>query len=262
MPARKGGRKAIKNVTLYETLNWIAFDNIAGPDPHPEEIRGQIGGLIDDLEGLELELWNREQDREEAEEDLFAALIDGDIGARGRFSKTNTRSSSPVDWMNQEYVGHADTRTEIPADFWRREGIDWKSSNVKSTSSEYVDIVLSCDDVFACWPLEDSNGDTPSQDPIPSKKGEKRGRKKQYNDREFLALSVWDAHADSLPEKQSEFVEKMALLLAIVWGEDRVPGETWLKAQVSYIYSLKAKHEHGRQAREKQGISDRPETPA
>ncbi len=250
MPARKGGRQAIKTVTLYETLNWIAFDDIAGPDLHSEEMKEQIIGQIDDVEVLEFEFFTRAQNLGAAEENLFAALRDGDIGARGRFSKTNTRSSSPVDWMNQEYVGHADTRTEIPASFWRREGIDWESSNVKSASSEYVDIVLSCDDVFACWPLEDSNGDTSSQDQIPSKKGEKRGRKKRYDDREFLALAVWDAHADSMPETQSEFVEKMAELLAIVWGEDRVPGETWLKEQVSYIYGLKAKHELGRQARE------------
>ena len=39
---------------------------------------------------------------------------------------------------------------------------------------------------------------------------------------------------------------RMLILLAVVWGEDKVPGETWLKEKIGHIYKHREKHELGR----------------
>ena len=68
-----------------------------------------------------------------------------------------------------------------------------------------------------------------------------------YQESEFLALCVCDANVNGLPERQAEFVRKMSELLAVVWGEDKTPGESWLKEKVRTIYDQRERYEKGRQ---------------
>lgn len=44
----------------------------------------------------------------------------------------------------------------------------------------------------------------------------------------------------------------MAIVLALVWGEDNVPADTWLKAHVAALYATRARHKQARQKMEHQ----------
>ena len=174
MPFRQRDAKPSKNVTLSETLNWIAFDNFFGPPTHPAEvtlaIAGDVGdvetleaGDVGDVETLEVEHFIRRRALEMAEDDLFDALRDGDIQASGRFSDRYEPKWHANEWTEQGYENHSETRSEIPADFWRREGIDWHNNSAKSPHGEYVDIILSREKVLALRPLDDSrDGEHPT----------------------------------------------------------------------------------------------------
>lgn len=281
MPLRRRDHGPSKNVTLYETLNWIAFDDFNGPEPHVEEIKAGITGDIGNLEAIEFAQYRREEHLSEAEPDLFAALQDGDISAQGRFSdvpvhpmarSTKERTS---DWTQRPYEDHSEKRTEIPADFWRREGIDWNGNRARSPNGEYADIILKKEDVLALWPFEeggkakkskypdpfltdwfpdvvsDDNDSTSSVQDSAKTSDKRRGRKPQYPENEFYAYCALEVAANDLPESQAELVGRMETLLAIVWGGGDVPGKTWLKDRVSRIYKLKDKYELGRQEMEK-----------
>lgn len=260
MPLRRRDHKPSKNVTLHETLNWIAFGNFGGPSLYFQEVAAQILGIVDDVEQIEIAEFSRQQSLEVAEEDLFAALRDGDIEARGRFGDHNFNNWRASEWTEQIYDDHSETRSEIPAEYWRREGVDWNANRVKSPNGEYTDIILGREEVLALWPLEtlqERDALAPSGEDDPAKRrGKKRGRKERYPEKEFFALCVWDAAANDVPGTQAEMVDRMARLLAVVWGEDNVPGETWLKEKIGQIFKHREKYEDGRQLLEGNSITD------
>ncbi len=252
MPLRRREIIAKKNVTLEETLNWIAFDNFNGPPLHPFEFQEQLFGIGDELdfESYEIEGFKRVQWLKEAEDDLFTALRDGEVRSYGRFSDQLADNSVANNWREQTFTGHSSTRDKIPADFWWLEGTNWNGNQTKTPNGEFADIILIREEVLATWPLEETQSEEKSEssgEKSERKSGQKRGRKRLYSVEGFLGLCVLDAAADDLPETQADFVDRMARLVAVVWGEDRVPGDTWLKEKISHIYKLRKEHEVGRQ---------------
>ena len=250
MPIRR--RKPDKNVTLNEVLNWIAFDSFDGPTKTHAEIDVEIFGDAD-VEALAIEEWRRQSLLEPAEEDFFAALRDGNILAHGRFSDHHSHGWHADEWTQQTYENHSERRTEIPSEFWRREGMNWNQSCARSPVGEYNDIILNREDVLAVWPLDAAQyGEDPESEKEDQAKqpGKKRGRKERYPENEFYALCALETASNDLPETQVELVDRMAQLLGVIWGEDRVPGDTWLKEKVGRIYKLQEKYEAGRQQTE------------
>ena len=247
MPIRR--REPSNNVTLSEALNWIAFDSFDGPPPDPAEFAAEILGDID-VEAMQINEWSRQQMLEPAEADFFAALRDGDIPAHGRYSDRHAHNWSANEWTQQTYENHSERRSEIPPEFWRREGINWDHSCARSQDGEYDDIILSREDVLAGWPMDVAQeGEDPAsyKEDLPKHPGKKRGRKERYPENEFYALCALETALNDLPETQAKMVNQMAQLLGVIWGEDMVPGDTWLKEKVSLIYKLKEKYEAGRQ---------------
>ena len=51
----------------------------------------------------------------------------------------------------------------------------------------------------------------------------------------------------------------MDLLYSFVWAENKVPGTTWFKEKIKYLFEQREKYEHGRQELEQSGNSDHPE---
>ena len=110
--------------------------------------------------------------------------------------------------------------------------------------------ILSREDVLAGWPMDVAQeGEDPAsyKEDLPKQPGGKRGRKERYPENEFYALCALETALNDLPETRAKMVNQMALLLGVIWGEDMVPGDTWLKEKVSLIYKLKEKYEAGRQ---------------
>ncbi len=174
MPLRRQEIRAKKNVTLGETRNWIAFDDFNGPPLHDEEARAQIFGEIGNVEILEIEAFHRLQLLEEADDELFAALRDGEVRSCGRFSDQLADNSVANNWRERTYTGHSNTRVEIPADFWELEGVDWEGNRNKAPNGEFVDIILNREEVLATWPREETQfeeapdaGEDVSQEYIP-----------------------------------------------------------------------------------------------
>ena len=262
MPRRRRDDELNANLTLLQTLYWIAFDNTEGAAPHPEELRLQITGNVENLESLEYEHFVRKQDLEEAEIDLFAALRDGDIQSQGRFSDQYLQRVD--DWTKRSYDGHSETRSVIPAEFWWRDGIDWGANRAKSPHGEFADIILISENVISLWNLDESidEEEVEASDEDPAvESGNKRGPKYRFSRDEFYALCVWEAATNDIFDKsQAEFVKQMEELLAVVWGEDKVPGSTWLKEMISPIYKCRKKYESARQQIQGIPITDQSET--
>ncbi len=141
MPLRQRDDKPSKNVTLNEALNWIAFDSFYGPSPSPAALAAEILGDVD-VEALQIKEWSQQTFLEPAKEDFFAALRDGDIPAYGRYSDQYAHGWYANEWTQQTYENHSERRTEIPSEFWRREGMDWNQSCARSQDGEYADIIL------------------------------------------------------------------------------------------------------------------------
>ena len=261
MPLRRRDDKPSKNVTLNEALNWIAFDSFDGPTKTSAEVEVEIFGDTD-VEALQIGDWQREQSLNAAEEDFFAALRDGDILAHGRFTNQHEHSWHADEWTQQTYENHSERRTEIPSEFWRREGMDWNQSCARSQDGEYADIILSREDVLAVWPMDATQED---EDPESEKEnqakqpGKKRGRKERYSEDEFYALCALETASNDLPVIQADMVDRMTQLLGVIWGEDKVPGETWLKEKIGRIYKLHKMYETGRQQIENKINTDRSE---
>ena len=263
MPLRRRDRKPSKNVTLHQALNWIAFDSFDGPSLVAAEVAAQIFGYVDDVEQIEIAEFSRQQSLEVAEEDLFAALRDGDIQAHGRFSDHYAHNSHENEWTKQAYEDHSETRSEIPAEFWCREGVSWERNSTKSPHGEYVDIILDRAEVLSLWTTEEAETEGDSEQALDSasdRLGQKRGPKELYSETEFLALCFWEVAVNDLLEPRSKFVNRMAEICAVVWGEDKTPGDTWLKSKIKYLYDLKEKYERGRRLLEGGEISDRNES--
>ncbi len=252
MPLRRRDDKPSKNVTLNEALNWIAFDSFDGPPSHPGAMGAEILGDVD-VEALEIEQWGQQTFLEPAKEDFFAALRDGDIPAHGRYSDQHEHNRDADEWTQKTYENHSEKRATITPEFWRHEGINWDYSCARSQVGEYDDIILSREDVLALWPMDVAQeGEDPAsyKEDLPKQPGKKRGRKERYPENEFYALCALHTALNDLPETRTEMVDQMAQLLGVIWGEDMVPGETWLKEKVGRIYKLKEKYEAGRQQTE------------
>lgn len=263
MPLRRRDASPKANVTLSEALNWVAFDNFEGPPMHPEEVAMQIHGEPDNVEALGIVEFQRANASDAAEDDLFAALRDGQVQARGRFSRVYAHDWAENDWREQDYKGHAETRSVMPADFWRREGVDWRKSRAQSPDGEYVDIILDHAAVLSLWPVEEAVPGEPGSERHKEigreEAGRRRGPKERYSESEFFALCACELAVNDFPETQAGLVRRMSELCAVVWGEDRTPGETWLKEKVGYIYKRRERYEFGRQQIEGEAISDRTE---
>ena len=262
MPLRRRDNDPRKNVTLKEALDWIAFNDFAGPPMTNEEAVAKISGDVDNVEVLEIEYFMRYQSLNAAEDDLFAALRDGDIRARGRFSNTYANALHESEWQEQDFEGHSSARDDIPTEFWWREGMAWEANRVKSPHGEYVDIILDRKAVLSLWPLEDTEAEVRSEqshDLGKQRTSQKRGPKERYSERDFFALCAWEAAANDLPKTQAELVGRMAQLCAVVWGENKVPGEMWLKEKIGYLYKQRENYELGRQEIDGEANSDRSE---
>ena len=216
MPIRR--REPSKNVTLSEVLNWIALDSFDGPPPRQAELAAEIHGDID-VEALQINEWSWQQMLEPAEADFFAALRDGDIPAHGRYSDQHEHNWGANEWTQQTYENHSERRTEIPPEFWRREGINWNQSSARSQDGEYDDIILSREDVLAGWPMDVAQeGEDPAsyKEDLPKQPGGKRGRKERYPENQFYALCALETALNDLPETQAKLVNQMALLLGVI----------------------------------------------
>ncbi len=261
MPLRRRDDKPSKNVTLNEALNWIAFDSFYGPSRNPAALAAEILGDVD-VEALQIEEYSQQTFLEPAKEDFIAALRDGDIPAHGRYSDQHEHNWHAEEWTQQTYENRSEKRTKIPPEFWRHEGINWDYSCARSQVGEYDDIILSREDVLALWPMDVAQeGEDPAsyKEDLPRQPEKKRGPKERYPENEFYALCALEITLNDLPETQAQMVDQMAQLLGVIWGEDRVPGDTWLKEKVGRIYKLQEKYEAGRQQIEKEIITDRSE---
>ncbi len=141
--------------------------------------------------------------------------------------------------------------------------MDWNQSCARSQDGEYADIILSREDVLAVWPMDAAQeGEYPEseKEDLAKQPGKKRGRKERYPENEFYALCALETASNDLPETQAELVDRMAQLLGVIWGEDKVPGETWLKAKIGLIYKLRKEYEAGRQQIENEINTDRSES--
>ncbi len=141
---------------------------------------------------------------EPAEDDFFAALHDGDILAHGRYSDHHLHSGHADEGTQQTYENHSERRTEIPSEFWRREGMNWNQSCARSPVGEYNDIILNREDVLAVWPLDAAQyGEDPESEKEDQAKqpGKKRGRKERYV--QWLAPQI-DALKQTMPERLRE----------------------------------------------------------
>ena len=137
MPLSRKNKAVSKHVTLKEALNWVAFGNFDGSDLTPVELDASGAGPDNQVETIQQN--ERNWHLFAGADDLFAALRDGDVEGYG-FLGTQYEYDCP--WTGRHYENHHDTRGAIPADFWRREGVNWGESLAKGTNGEYVEIVL------------------------------------------------------------------------------------------------------------------------
>jgi hypothetical protein len=248
MPARQP-KPPSERVTLSETINWIAFDDFDGPELSDAEIGG-VALYLDEPEQLFALQDGRERKYDAAVEDLFKALRSGDIQAAGFLATKRVDEQVRVNrlnpWTEFSYMGHEVERSPIPSMFWDRMGVKWHLGLSRSYDREYTDIVMERRKVLELWPLPDNWGAT---DSVPGQaRQSRRGRKPQYSEQEFLALCVCEANVNGLPDTQAEFVESMAKLASVLWGQEQTPGETWLKERVRTIYEQRERHEKGRKS--------------
>jgi hypothetical protein len=213
--------------TLEEAMHWIAYDNFEGV--LPDTI---------DPEGFYFVTETSFRVRK-SQEELLSALREGEIIARGRFSEAADKQHD--DWRQKVYKEHLWSRTEIPPQWWMECEVNWCENSAMFSTGESRDVVVPVESVLRIWPSQDN------QEHLTVLKQGGRGRKEEYPRDEFFLLCAWEAHANSLPEKQAELIRRMEGLLSIMWGEENTPGQTWLKARVRELYSVRDRHEQGRQ---------------
>lgn len=249
MTIRRRKNRSKKTVTLDEVHNWIALGTFEDVSIGPHQAGHEIYGYITDDDALAAEDFRKERLLDQAEAELLDALCEGDIEAQGRFSNQHSSGSRATVWKEQEYEMHAAERTHIPPHFWSSEGMDLGRSAAKSPEGEYIDIVFDREEVVSLWSDEETNANGDIEQPdegTERKRGQKRGPKHRYPVEDFFALCVLEADTNELPDSQAKMVDRMERLLAIIWGEDRVPGETWLKKNISQIYKHRDEYELGR----------------
>ena len=190
----------------------------------------------------------------DAQAELLSYLIEDRLRASGRavvFTMDAAMDSSISGlsiWEVLKARVQGKPLVSIPPSFWQldRVGWDegWAGSNSEPTPKKivaYTDVVLKTATIQDLWPR------TPLISSASRASTARGGRKAIYDQSQFYGLLVWEANTNGLPEIQSELVGRMAELLAVAWGEDRVPGETWLKARVSELFRLRRSYETARQ---------------
>ncbi|HMR33090.1 MAG TPA: hypothetical protein PKA13_20785 [Geminicoccaceae bacterium] len=119
----------------------------------------------------------------------------------------------------------------VPPEFWQPDVIGWDRSAAGTFErfpinaiTAYMDVRIARTAVGRLW----SPAVTTLQ---PGRQTSKSGpgRKPQHDRVAFLHLALQQAAADDLPPRQADFVRTMQELLAVAWGEDRAPGEIWIK---------------------------------
>jgi hypothetical protein len=218
---------ASEGVGFFEAANWIAYDNFIDPGPNLSEAGVGIG----EVENPELYLSLLDQHSEKFDkacDDLHSALREGVVEGTGFI-----RDGS-------ELGGYSKERVSIPRQFWLRGLFSPKEGVAKSGELEYAGLAFDPKKVGEVWPV---SAEEASANAIPRPSRPKSGRKPVHDSIEFLALCAWAAQ-DGLPEKASDFRRSMEILLSVVWGEDGVPGETWLKGWIGIIYSQQKNYQH------------------
>jgi hypothetical protein len=239
-------------IGLRQAVLWMAL-GLVPRDKRLEQLRGHPMSIQDPTV---LERLPREQRSAiaDARAELLAYLIEDRLRAFGRavvFTMDAVFLSSLRQVSIWEIVKQpAETRplVEIPPSFWHLDRVgwdeDWAGSDHGPTPGKivaYIDVGLKTAVVQQLWPR------TPTVLAGSRASAARGGRRPIYDEAQFYGLLVWEAHANGLPETQAELVGRMAELLAVAWGEDGVPGETWLKARASELFRLRETYEAARQ---------------
>lgn len=220
-------------VPLQEVLRWIAFSDFDGPPD--ANLNGELVDFIpfEDEAISKLCLG--------AEKDLAQALSEGLIDAAGYFSDVPLDGLSPLAgayaWHTRTYIKYSPSRLAVPPPLWLEGHADWKAGSLKGYACEYINIVMDREKVTTVWPRKRSA----SADGLPKRRFN-AGRPPLYDELEFLRLCVCEAGKNNLPAISAEFIARMAAVMDIVWGEDKSPGETWMKEKVGAIYELREKY--------------------
>lgn len=160
-----------------------------------------------------------------------------------------------------EYAPLKPVDNEIPASGWSGRRFDFRSGNFEQDAkgiwygSSNARIRVS--DARELWPhaFQDLPLTLPERASRPAHGPEvgsasptsKAGRKPEYDETEFFLLCAWEADANHVPEVQAEMRRRMQELLSVIWGEQNVPNDTWMKERLKRLYSVREKYERGRQ---------------
>lgn len=179
------------------------------------------------------------------ESKFFVALREGKIRAYGRklphhhldkaYDLLDRKGS--WSWFDMEHE-------EIPADFWRLEGVDWYKSSAQNGENHYFHIYVKTEELMDVFPapcgevarsvsliagqyvLDDSQAEK-------IKKTRKRGRPSLDWDSFFLELAGRIKN-DDLPEKQEAFIAEMQGWCLEHWGQE--VGRSTLLEKISPFY--------------------------
>lgn len=146
-----------KLVSLGEVLHFVQFGTFRNFASNPNNSTAS--------EAPEVSISNENVRQEEAKQDVFLALRDGDLKGRGRFS--DTLRSDANHWAEALWHRHGKSKISIDIDFWSENGIDWIASSAKNPGGEFVDVVVPVRDVIELWGSEEklpSEGSVPASD--------------------------------------------------------------------------------------------------
>ena len=180
------------------------------------------------------------------ESKFFVALREGKIKAFGRKLPHYDLDTAigildggerPWTWFDMEHE-------DIPADFWRLDGIDWNQSNAQNGKSHYCHIYVNTDELMDVFPAPDGEEaqsvkviagqyilDNRQAEKI--KKASKRGRPSLKWDSFYLELAGRIKN-DELPEKQEAFIAEMQDWCLEHWGQK--VGRSTLLQKISPFY--------------------------
>lgn len=180
------------------------------------------------------------------ESKFFVALREGKIRAIGRkLPHHNLKKAIKILDKNQEGWSWSDLEhEEIPSDFWRQDGIDWKESNAKNDKICYFHICVTTEHILAVFPppiAEEPKSvsliagqyvlDKSQANHI--KKSGRRGRPALDWDSFFLEIAD-RVKNDNLPEKQEAFIAEMQAWCLKNWGHD--VGRSTILQKISPYY--------------------------
>lgn len=173
-------------------------------------------------------------------------------------------------WVDPDAVGYASKIPQhkdhwVPASTWGARKFDFRSGEFESSAIEleYRSARISMKEARQLWPkiFDDSDKVAPSikttsasatptdaTGPNRPSPASSAGRKRKYDEVDFLILCAWEASANELPDKQSVLMRRMDELLQVIWGENQTPGETWLKEHIRRLYAARDRYESGRRA--------------